>query len=95
MHAADFFRAVEIGERARHAQYAMIATRGEPHGVGGVAQQRHSTRIGSRHILQDCAGYRRIAANVRQADRGIAGDLPFAGERDALGDFAAAVIATA
>jgi hypothetical protein len=32
---------------------------------------------------------------VRQADRGIAGDLPFAGERDALGDFAAAVIATA
>jgi len=30
MHAADFVGAVEIGERARHAQYAMIAAGGEP-----------------------------------------------------------------
>ena len=27
MHARDFVRAVEIGERARHAQHAMIAAR--------------------------------------------------------------------
>ena len=40
MHAADFFGAVEIGERARHAQHAMIAARREPHGIGGVRPVR-------------------------------------------------------
>jgi len=40
MHAADAFGAVKVGECARHAQDAVIAARGKPHGVGGVAQQR-------------------------------------------------------
>ena len=33
MQAADLFRAVEIGERTRHAQDAVITARGEPHGM--------------------------------------------------------------
>ena len=37
MQPADLFRAVEVGERARHAQYAVIAARGQLHGLGGVA----------------------------------------------------------
>ena len=40
VHAADFVCAIEIGERARHAQHAMIAARGKPHRVGRFAQQR-------------------------------------------------------
>jgi hypothetical protein len=40
MYARDFVGAVEIGERALHPQHAVIAARGEPHGVGGVAQER-------------------------------------------------------
>ena len=40
MHASHFFEAVEIGQRSRHAQDAVIAAGGEPHGVGGFAQQR-------------------------------------------------------
>jgi len=42
MQAADLLGAVEIGERACHAQDAMIAASGKPHGLGGVAQQRKS-----------------------------------------------------
>jgi hypothetical protein len=34
MQAADFVGAVEIGERARHPQHAVIAARGELQGVG-------------------------------------------------------------
>src|SRR5215510_16146019 len=40
VHAADLLRVVEVGERARDPQHAVIAARGQPHGVGGVAQQR-------------------------------------------------------
>ena len=39
MQPADFFRAVEIGQRAGDAQDAVIAARRQPHGFGGVAQQ--------------------------------------------------------
>jgi hypothetical protein len=39
MQPADFFRAVEIGQRAGDAQHAMIAARRQPHGLGGVTQQ--------------------------------------------------------
>jgi hypothetical protein len=52
MHAADFFGAVEVGERARHPQHAMIAARGEPHGVGGVAQERKPTRVRPRQLFE-------------------------------------------
>ena len=40
MHAADFVGAVEIGERARHPQHPVITARRQPHGVGGIAQER-------------------------------------------------------
>ena len=48
MHAADFFGAVEIGERARNAQHAMVAACREPHGIGGVAQERKPARVSGR-----------------------------------------------
>jgi hypothetical protein len=35
MQAADFLGAVEIGQRAGNPKHAVIAARGEPHGVGG------------------------------------------------------------
>ena len=52
MHAADLVGAVEVGERARHPQHAMIAARGEPHGVGGVAQQRKPAGVRPRHVFR-------------------------------------------
>jgi hypothetical protein len=37
MHAADLVVAVEVGQRARDAQHAMVTAGGKPHGVGGFA----------------------------------------------------------
>ena len=74
MHAPDFFRAVEIGQRARHAQHAMITARREPHGVGGVAQQRHPAGVRPRYVFQHRARHRRIAADKE----GSHYDLPIA-----------------
>jgi hypothetical protein len=39
MRPADGLRPVEIGDRARHLQHAMIAAGGKMHGVGGIAQE--------------------------------------------------------
>jgi len=64
MHAADFFRPVEVGECARHAQHAMVAARGQPHRVGCFAQERESACIRARHIFENCARDRGIAAQV-------------------------------
>jgi hypothetical protein len=52
MQAADFFRAVEVGEGAGDAQHAMIAARRQPHGFGGVAQQPGALRVGLGDGLQ-------------------------------------------
>ena len=40
MQPADLLRAVEIGQRAGDPQQAMIPSRRQPHGFGGVAQRR-------------------------------------------------------
>ena len=52
MHAANRVGAVEIGERARHPQHAVIAAGGKPHGVGGIAQQCQSAAVRSRHVFE-------------------------------------------
>ena len=91
MHAADLLGAVEIGERARHPQHPMIAARGQPHGVGGVAQQREARRCRAARRLPAAA--RCAAALVRdprQAERRVALGLDRAGPRDARRDLAAA-----
>src|SRR6266704_3096392 len=66
MHAADLVGAVEIGERARHPQHAMIAARREPHGIGSVAQERKSGPIRPRHVFEQGAVGVRIGAQLRQ-----------------------------
>jgi hypothetical protein len=38
MDAADLLGAVEVGQRARNAQHAMVTAGGEPHGIGRFAQ---------------------------------------------------------
>jgi hypothetical protein len=81
MRAADFVDTVKIGERARHPQHAVIAARGEPHRLGGFAQQHKAAGVRPRHVLQHRTGNRGIAANMRQPDRGIARRLPLAGGR--------------
>jgi hypothetical protein len=45
MQPADLFRAVEIGQRARDAQHAVIAARRQLHGFGGIAQQLLALRV--------------------------------------------------
>ena len=52
MQPADFLRAVEIGERAGDAEHAVIAARGQLHGLGGVAQKFLPLRIRLRDRFQ-------------------------------------------
>jgi hypothetical protein len=65
MNAADVVGAVEIGERARHPQHAVIAARGKSHGVGGVAQQRKAGGAGPRDLFQHGALRMRGAKRMR------------------------------
>jgi integrase len=89
MHAADFFDAVEIGERARDPQHAMIAACREPHGIGGVAQKRKPARVRPRHLFEQRAVRACVGAHLRQADCGVALRLHRAGARDARRHLAA------
>jgi hypothetical protein len=52
MDAADFVGAVEIGQRAGDAQHAMIAARGDPHGIGDVAQQSKAAGVRPGHVFE-------------------------------------------
>ena len=52
MHAADLVGAVEVGERARHPQHPVVAARRQPHGVGGVAQEREAGTVRPRQLFQ-------------------------------------------
>src|SRR5260221_343657 len=88
-YVADFFGAVEIGERARHPQHAMIAARRKPHGIGGVAQERKPARVRPRQLFQQWTVRGCVGAHLRQADRGVALLLHRAGARDARGHLAA------
>ena len=69
MHPADLVGAIEIGERARDPQHAMIAARRQPHGVGGIPQQRKPTASGRATSSSRGAG---AAALVRTCGSPIA-----------------------
>ena len=58
MHAPDLLGAIEVGERARDAEHTMIAACGEPHRVGGVAQEREPACVRPCDVLEDgtCGG---------------------------------------
>ncbi len=86
MDAADKIGAVEIGQCPRNAQHAMIAARGQLHGIGGVAQQRRAGLVELRDLFQYRAGHLRVCARSRQAERGIAPGLNVSGMGDARGD---------
>ena len=86
MQPADFLRAVEVGERARDAQHAVIAARGQPHGLGGIAQQLLALRVGLCDLLQQRGRRFGIGADMRQAGCRITRELDVARGRDARGD---------
>lgn len=52
MQAVDLLDLIEIGERARDAQHAMIAPRGKLHGIRDVARQAQTPCIGARHVFE-------------------------------------------
>ena len=52
MQPPDFLGAVEIRQRPRHAQYAVITARGQSHRFGGIAQQCQSLGIRLRYRFQ-------------------------------------------
>ena len=66
MQPADFFRAVEIGERARDAQHAVIAARGQLHGLGRIAQQFLTLAVRLRDGFQQRCGSFGIDKDPRQ-----------------------------
>jgi len=67
MQPADFVGSVEIGQRARDAQHAVIAARRQPHGFGRIAQQLCARSVGLGDLLQQRGRCLRIGADVRQA----------------------------
>jgi hypothetical protein len=89
MDAANFVGAIEIGECTGYAQHAVIAACRQPHGIGGLAQERKPARIRPRHILEHRARDGGVAVQMRQTDRRIARRLPLARCSDTLGNFAA------
>jgi hypothetical protein len=86
MQAADRLAAVEIGERARDPQHAMIAARRQAHGLGGIAQQFGALRVGLRDGLQHRGRCFGIGADPRQSARRVARPLDIARRGDARGD---------
>jgi hypothetical protein len=64
MHAADLVGAVEIGERARHPQHAMIAARRQPQGVGRVAQKCEPGAVRTGDVFQDSRWRSRVGENA-------------------------------
>jgi hypothetical protein len=91
VHAADLLRAVEIGERPRHPQHPMIASRRQPHGVGGIAQQSQTRAVRPRDIFHQARRSRRVGADAGKAQRGVAVELHGACLRDAGRDLFAAL----
>ena len=67
----------------------MIAACREPHGIGGVAQERKPARVRPCHLFEQRTLRGRVGAHLRQADRGVALGLHRAGARDARGHLAA------
>src|SRR3546814_18687816 len=55
MHAADLLRLRQIGNRARHSQYAGITTRREAHRLCGLCQQLAARPVGARHFFPQIA----------------------------------------
>ena len=89
MHAADFLGAVEIGQRARDAQHAMITARRQAHGIGRIAQQREPGIVGARDVFQDRTIGLRIDPDIGEPELSIARGLDVARAGDAGGDLAA------
>ena len=87
---ADRFRAIQISECARYAQYPVIAPCRQPHGLGRVTQQFLSLGIRLGDIFQDGGGCFGIGADVRQSQARIAGELDGTGRGNTRGDFSGA-----
>ena len=59
---------VEIGERARNSKHPVIAARRQPHGVGGIAQQRHPGLVRFGGLFQHRARHLRIGERGGQTE---------------------------
>ena|SRR5436309_9224451 len=91
MDATDVSSTVEIGERARDAQHAVIAACGKPHRLGSVAQELEAGAVGFGDLLEHGALRLRVGAYPRKPERGVALRLHLSRGVDARGDFAAAL----
>ena len=65
--ATGVFGAVEIGQRARQLQNAMIAPRGQTQTLGRLAHQRGPRPVQRGDRLDDIGGRGRVAGDARQA----------------------------
>jgi hypothetical protein len=78
MNPSDVLLALEIGERARDLDDAVIAARGETQPVGGVAHKRKSRLIGLCHLVEHARRAGRVGQGAFEAMRPIALDLALA-----------------
>ena len=90
MHTTHAFGGVEIGERARNAQHAMIATRRQTHCIRGVTQERHAGGVRPRNFLQYRSADLCICTQPVEPFAGVTFRLDIAGTRDTRGNFPAA-----
>src|SRR5437763_7404042 len=86
MDATDVSSTVEIGERARDAQHAVIAACGKPHRLGSVAQELEAGAVGFGDLLEHGALRLRVGAYPRKPERGVALRLHLSRGVDARGD---------
>src|SRR5260370_31737499 len=75
MRAPHRAAAVEIAQRARELEDAMVAARRQAHALGSVAEQAERGARGVADFLHPARGRRRIAADIGKAHRAIALDL--------------------
>ena len=80
---ANGLRPGEISDAARHPQYPCVATRGQAHGLGGLAQQFGTGLVGGGKAVQRVACQFGVAA---QWGAGQAFGLDGAGGGNAAGD---------
>ena len=82
MDARHRLRRVEIGQRARQLQHAVVAARGELHGGRRVLQEPHAGALRRRHGLDEIGAGLGVAAHF--CEPRIALPLDGAGGGDAL-----------
>jgi hypothetical protein len=85
------FRPIEVGDSAGDFQHAMVAARRKPHGVGYIAEQLKTRRVGGSNGIENIAVCLRVHPQIRAGKRFETIGLNLARCRNARRDFLASL----